>query len=435
MPIAQISSRGPATRDAPVRPSTQLWYALRQRRAGATRKIASLNNSSTNDMNLHEYQAKRMLAEYGVPVPRGGAARSADEAAAEARRIGGEQWMVKAQVHAGGRGKAGGVKRAAGEDEVVQIAGALLGTRLVTKQTTAAGQPVNVVLVEAPTDIASEFYLSLLVDRGKRRVAIIASAAGGMNIEEVAARDPSKIVTIFIEPSTGLLPYQTRRVGFALGLDRNQLKQLAKILSGLYRLFIDKDLSLLELNPLVTTRAGELLALDAKISADDNGLYRHADLRELYDPTQEDEKETRAKAFDLNYITLDGNIACMVNGAGLAMATMDVIKLHGGEPANFLDVGGGTDAEKVAEAFKLILSDDKVKAILVNIFGGIVRCDLIAEGIIKAVEDVGVKLPVVVRLEGTNVDRGRELLAQSGFSVTTAESLADAASKAVALAS
>ncbi len=386
-------------------------------------------------MNLHEFQAKQLLAEYGVPVPQGGVARSADEAAAQTRRLGGEQWMVKAQVHAGGRGKAGGVKRAESADEAAQIAGALLGTRLVTKQTTAAGQPVNIVLVEAPTDIASEFYLSLLVDRGKRRVAIIASAAGGMDIEEVAARDPSKIVTVFIEPSTGLLPYQMRRVGFALGLDRNQLKQLAQILSGLYRLFIDKDLSLLELNPLVTTGGGELVALDAKINVDDNALYRHADLRELYDPTQEDEKETRAKAFDLNYITLDGNIACMVNGAGLAMATMDVIKLHGGEPANFLDVGGGTDAEKVAEAFKLILSDDKVKAILVNIFGGIVRCDLIAEGIIRAVEEVGVELPVVVRLEGTNAERGRELLAQSGLSVTTAESLADAASKAVALAS
>jgi succinyl-CoA synthetase beta subunit len=386
-------------------------------------------------MNLHEFQAKKLLAEYGIPVPQGAVARCPGEAAAQARQLGGSGWMVKAQVHAGGRGKAGGVRRAANEDEVADIAKCLLGKRLVTKQTTAAGQPVNAVLIEAPTDIAAEFYLSLLVDRGKRRVAVIASAAGGMDIEEVAARDPSKIVTALVEPSTGLLPYQTRRVGFTLGLDGHQLKQLAKILPGLYRLFIDKDLSLLELNPLVVARGGEILALDAKMNVDDNALYRHPELRELYDPTQEDEKERRAKEFDLNYVTLDGNIACMVNGAGLAMATMDIIKLHGGEPANFLDVGGGTDAEKVAEAFKLILSDEKVKTILVNIFGGIVRCDLIAEGIIKAVEEVGVSLPVIVRLEGTNAERGRELLAGSALSVTSADSLDDAAGKAVALAS
>jgi len=385
-------------------------------------------------MNLHEFQAKRLLAEYGVAVPSGSVAHSADEAVAQARGLGQGPWMVKAQVHAGGRGKAGGVKRAASEDEVARIAESLLGRRLVTKQTTAAGQPVNALLVEAPTDIASEFYLSFLVDRGTRRVAIIASAAGGMDIEEVAAKEPEKIVTVLVHPSTGLLPYQTRRVGFTLGLERGQLKELARILSGLYRLFIDKDLSLLELNPLVTTQSGELVAVDAKMNADDSALARHPELAELYDPSQQDEKETRAKEFDLNYITLDGDIACMVNGAGLAMATMDIIKLHGGEPANFLDVGGGTDAEKVSEAFKLILSDDKVKAILVNIFGGIVRCDLIAEGIIKAVEEVGVGLPVVVRLEGTNVERGRELLASSGLSVINAESLADAARKAVAAA-
>lgn len=343
--------------------------------------------------------------------------------------------MVKAQVHAGGRGKAGGVRAAANLDEVGSITEALLGTHLVTKQTTAAGQPINTVLIEETTAIADEFYLSLLIDRGSKRVAVMASAAGGMDIEAVAAEDPSKIVKEFIEPAAGLQPYQSRRVGFALGLDPKQLKQMAGILQNLYRLFTEKDLSLLELNPLVTTQNGDLLALDAKINVDDNALGRHPDLASLHDSSQEDEKEFKAKQFDLNYITLDGNIACMVNGAGLAMATMDIIKLYGGEPANFLDVGGGTDAEKVAEAFKLIRSDEKVKAILVNIFGGIVRCDLIAEGIIKAVQEIGIDLPVVVRLEGTNVDRGRELLQDSGLAVTPAESLADAATKAVAAVS
>jgi len=382
-------------------------------------------------MNLHEYQSKRLLAEFGVPVPDGAPAASAQEALERASTLGGAQWMVKAQVHAGGRGKAGGVKMAKSKDEVEQYARAMLGKRLVTKQTTADGQPVNTVLIEATTEIDRELYLSMLVDRGRRRVAIIASAAGGMDIEEVAATQPEKIVTVFIDPATGLMPYQTRRVGFALGLDGAQRKQLVKLLGALYRLFTERDLSLLELNPLVTTRSGDLLALDAKINLDDNALYRHQDLAALHDASQEDEKETRAKQYDLNYIVLDGNIACMVNGAGLAMATMDIVKLHGGEPANFLDVGGGTDAEKVSEAFKLILSDDKVQTILVNIFGGIVRCDLIAEGIVNAVQEVGVEIPVVVRLEGTNVERGRELLEQSGLSVIAAESLADAARKAV----
>ena len=383
-------------------------------------------------MNLHEYQAKALLAEFAVPVPTGHSAGSAEEARARAEQLGGEQWMVKAQVHAGGRGKAGGVRKASSLDEVGTFAGEMIGTRLVTKQTTAEGQPINTVLVESTTGIDREFYLSLLVERAHKRVAIMASAAGGMDIEEVAAEDPDKIVTEFVDPAAGLQPYQIRRVGFALGLGGAQMKQLGAILGNLYRLFTERDLSMLELNPLVATADGDLMALDAKINLDDSALYRHPELAALEDTSQEDEKETRAKEFDLNYVALDGNIACMVNGAGLAMGTMDIIKLHGGEPANFLDVGGGTDAEKVAEAFKIIVSDRNVKAILVNIFGGIVRCDLIAEGIIKAVQEVGVSIPVVVRLEGTNVERGRQLLAESGLAVTAADSLADAASKVVA---
>ena len=342
--------------------------------------------------------------------------------------------MVKAQVHAGGRGKAGGVKRAGSLDEVSALAGTMLGTQLVTKQTTAEGQPVSTVLIESTSGIEREFYLSLLVDRGRRQIAVMASAAGGMDIEEVAATDPRKIVTEFLDPAAGLQPFQVRRIGFTLGLDSSGRKQLGGILHGLVRLFVERDLGMLELNPLVITTSSELLALDAKINIDDNALFRHPDLRELDDPSQHDEREVRAKQFDLNYITLDGDIACMVNGAGLAMGTMDIIKLYGGEPANFLDVGGGTDAEKVSEAFKLITSDSNVKAILVNIFGGIVRCDLIAEGIIKAVRGTGVDVPVVVRLEGTNGERGRELLAESGLAVIPAESLADAAEKAVAAA-
>ena len=383
-------------------------------------------------MNLHEYQSKQILSEYGIPVPLGGAATSAQAAGKQAQALGGEAWMVKAQVHAGGRGKAGGVKHATSIEQVETIANTLIGTSLVTKQTTAQGQPITTVLVESITEIASEFYLSLLVDRGQRQIAVIASAAGGMDIEEVAEKQPDKIMTIFIDPISGLMPYQIRRIGFSLGLSGGQIKQLTKILGGLYQLTLDKDLSMLELNPLVVTKSGDLVALDAKINLDDSALFRHPDMQALHDPSQGDPKETKAKQFDLNYITLDGNIACMVNGAGLAMATMDIIKLHGGDPANFLDVGGGTDANKVAEAFKLIVSDDKVKVILVNIFGGIVRCDLIAEGIIQAVKEVGIDLPVVVRLEGTNVERGRSLLEESGLGVIPADSLADAASKAVA---
>ena len=385
-------------------------------------------------MNLHEFQAKDLLCAYGIPVPPGRPATSAAQARSAAQALGGDSWMVKAQVHAGGRGKAGGVKRAGSLEEVCALCEAMLGTRLVTGQTTAQGQPIATVLIESTSDITREFYLSLLVDRSRRQIAIMASAAGGMDIEEVAATEPGKIITEFVDPAAGLQPFQVRRVGFALGLDSSQRKQLEGILQGLYRLFVEKDLAMLELNPLVTTAAGELLALDAKIDADDNALFRHPDLRQLDDPSQHDEKEVRAKQFDLNYITLDGDIACMVNGAGLAMGTMDIVKLYGGEPANFLDVGGGTDAEKVSEAFKLITSDPNVKAILVNIFGGIVRCDLIAEGIIKAVRVTGVDVPVVVRLEGTNGERGRELLSQSGLAVIPAESLADAAEKAVAAA-
>ena len=383
-------------------------------------------------MNLHEFQAKTLLSAYGIPVPPGRPATSAADARSAAEVLGGHAWMVKAQVHAGGRGKAGGVKRAGSLEEVSALAQAMLGTRLATRQTTARGQPISTVLIESTSDIAREFYLSLLVDRGKRQIAIMASAAGGMDIEEVAASEPERIVTEFVDPAAGLQPFQVRRIGFALGLDAGQRKQIAAILQGVYRLFVDKDLGLLELNPLVTTTEGALLALDAKIDVDDNALFRHGDLRELDDPSQHDEKEVRARQFDLNYITLDGNIACMVNGAGLAMGTMDIIKLYGGEPANFLDVGGGTDSEKVSEAFKLITSDPNVRAILVNIFGGIVRCDLIAEGIIKAMRETGVAVPVVVRLEGTNVERGRELLAESGLAIVPAESLADAAEKAVA---
>ena len=385
-------------------------------------------------MNLHEYQSKALLASYSVAVPDGRPATSAEQARARAEELGGDRWMVKAQVHAGGRGKAGGIRKAERPDEVFALAGEMLGTRLVTPQTTSEGQPIDTVLVERMSAVERELYLGMLVDRGRAQVAVIASAAGGMNIEEVAATEPERIVTEFVDPAAGLQAYQVRRIGFALGLGPEQRKALGALLAALYRLFVDKDLSLLELNPLVTSTGGELLALDAKMNIDDNALYRHPDLARLRDPAQENEKETRARQFDLSYIALDGNIACMVNGAGLAMGTMDIIKLHGGEPANFLDVGGGTDAGKVAEAFKLIVSDPRVEAILVNIFGGIVRCDLIAEGIIEAVGDAGVAVPVVVRLEGTNVEQGRELLARSGLAIIPAASLAEAAAKAVGAA-
>lgn len=382
-------------------------------------------------MNLHEYQAKKLFAEYGIPVPPGKPAHSVKEALRNAAELKGEGWVIKAQVHAGGRGKAGGVKLANSMGEVEEVVRNMLGKRLVTKQSAPTGQPVNCVLVQGMADIAAEFYLGILVDRASKRIAIIASSAGGMDIEEVAATQPEKIFNTIIDPVLGVQGYQSRRIAYALGLDEGQQKQLNKIIRSLYQLFIDKDLSLIEINPLITTKSGQLEALDAKVSIDDNALYRQANLEEWRDPSQEDEKESIAKRYDLNYVTLDGNIACMVNGAGLAMATMDIIKLHGGDPANFLDVGGGATSEKVAEAFKLIVSDTKVQAILVNIFGGIVRCDLIAEGVIKAVQEVGVNVPVVVRLEGTNVVEGKKLLSDSKLDIIPADDLADAATKVV----
>ncbi len=381
-------------------------------------------------MNLHEYQAKRLFAEYGLPVLPGQPARTVDEAVANAEAIGGQAWLVKAQVHAGGRGKAGGVKFAKSLAEVKAAAQALLGTQLVTKQSGPGGQPIHCVLIDSAAQIAHELYLSAVVDRASKRVTFMASRAGGMDIEEVAATTPEKIFTVQVEPVLGLQDFQCRRLGFALEMDDAQRKQLATILHGLYRLFIDKDLSLVEINPLAILTDGSLAALDGKINVDDNALYRQA-IADWRDASQEDEKERRAQEFDLNYVTLEGNIACMVNGAGLAMATMDIVKLSGGEPANFLDVGGGTTADRVAEAFKIICSDPNVKAILVNIFGGIVRCDLIATGIIAAVKEIGVNVPVVVRLEGTNVVEGKRMLAESGLAITSAEDLGDAARKVV----
>jgi len=385
-------------------------------------------------MNLHEYQAKGLFEKYGVPVSRGHVATTPAEARAAAAELGGSVWVVKAQVHAGGRGKAGGVKLARSLDEVTSAAGDMLGERLVTKQTDAAGLPISQVFVEMGSDIDRELYLSIVVDRGAERITFMGSAAGGMDIEEVAASTPEKIVNITVHPGAGLQPYQTRQLGFGMGLGGSQLRQFEGICRGLYRMFDECDLSLVEINPLIVDARGELQALDAKINVEANALFRQPELAAMRDVSQEDEMESRAAEHDLNYVSLDGNIACMVNGAGLAMATMDLIQLHGGEPANFLDVGGGATPERVAEAFKLILSNTSVKAILVNIFGGIVRCDLIAEGIIQAVREVNVSVPVVARLEGTNVDKGRALLADSGLAITAADDLTDAARKVVAAA-
>ncbi len=385
-------------------------------------------------MNFHEYQAKDIFASYGIPVPAGLVARTADEAVDAARKLDGTSWVVKAQVHAGGRGKAGGVKLVKTLDEVREVAERMLSMRIETYQTGGLALPVNGVLIAEATDIASELYLSVLVDRAHKCVTFMASAAGGMDIETVARETPEKIITIQVDNLEGLQPYQCRKMGFALGLTPRQVGQLTKIMMALHTLFVEKDLSLLEINPLVITAAGDLQALDAKINIDDNALFRHKALAAMRDETQEDPTEAAAARHDLNFVTLDGDIGCMVNGAGLAMATMDVIKLNGGDPANFLDVGGGATAERVSEAFKLITQSDRVKAILVNIFGGIVRCDLIAEGIITAVKEVGVKVPVIVRLEGTNVEKGREMLDQSGLAVTSASDLNDGAIKAVAAA-
>ena len=385
-------------------------------------------------MNLHEYQAKEVFSAYGIPVPAGRVAATPEEAVAAAQALGGQIWVVKAQVHAGGRGKAGGVKLARDMNAVRDAAKAMLGTRLATKQTGPEGLPVDRVYVETGSAIDREIYLSLTLNREKGFIAMVGSAAGGMDIEEVAEHSPEKITTVNIHPAAGLQPYQCRRMAFALGFKDAQIAQFQKIAMALYQLYLDKDASLLEVNPLIVTKAGDLVALDAKINIDANATYRQKSLAAMRDTAQEDPMELQASQHDLNYVSLDGDIACMVNGAGLAMATMDLIKLHGGSPANFLDVGGGATAERVTVAFKLILSNPKVKAILVNIFGGIVRCDLIAEGVITAVKNVGVKVPVVVRLEGTNAEKAREMLASSGLKVIAAKDLTDAAQKVVAAA-
>ncbi len=385
-------------------------------------------------MNLHEYQSKRVFADYGVPVPQGRVASSPAEAVDAARELPGPVWVVKAQVHAGGRGKAGGVKLCRTAEEVSKAAKSMLGERLVTPQTGAAGLPVNLVYVESGSAIERELYLSLLLDRERSRIAFVASAAGGMNIEEVAAHEPGKILRVDIDPAAGLQGYQCRRLAFGLKLSGTQVAEFERIARALYRLYLECDLALVEINPLIVTKDGALVALDAKINVDANALFRQPGLAALRDPSQEDEMERQAAEHELNYVSLDGNIACMVNGAGLAMATMDLIKLHGGEPANFLDVGGTATAERVTAAFRLILSNARARAILVNIFGGIVRCDVIAEGIIQAVKNAGVNLPVVVRLEGTNADKARALLAASGLAITVATDVSDAAIQAVRLA-
>jgi succinyl-CoA synthetase beta subunit len=383
-------------------------------------------------MNLHEFQAKRLLQHYGIPTPRRVTAETAEAAVAAAEELGGNAWVVKAQVHAGGRGKAGGVKVVRSHGDVFETASGLLGRNLVTQQNAPEGQPVSKLLVEETLPITRELYLSLLVDRSAERVVVVASAAGGIEIEEIAHTTPEKILREVCDPLLGLVDYQARNLAFALGLEGAQIGAFTRLLKSLYQLFKENDLALLEINPLIVTDAGELVALDCKISVDDNALYRQKSLAEQRDWSQDDAKEADAHAAGLNYIALNGNIGCMVNGAGLAMATMDLIKLHGGQPANFLDVGGGATAETVAKAFKIILADPNVKAILVNIFGGIMRCDIIAEGIITAVKDVGVQVPVVVRLEGTNVDLGRKMLAESGLSIISADGLTDAAKQAVA---
>jgi len=385
-------------------------------------------------MNFHEYQAKQLFADYGIPVPAGINATTAGEAVAAAEELGGDMWVVKAQVHAGGRGKAGGVKLVRSLDEVRTESERMLGMTIETYQTGGLALPVDSVLIAEATDIETELYLSALVDRGHRCVTFMGSAAGGVDIEQVAADTPEKIVNVRVDNTGGFAPFHARKMGFGMGLSARHVKQLGKIMDGLYRLFREKDLSLVEVNPLIIDGNDDLVALDAKINADENALFRHPDLADMRDTAQEDPTEVAASEHDLNYVTLDGNIACMVNGAGLAMATMDVIKLNGGEPANFLDVGGTADAERVAAAFNLILAGDNVEAILVNIFGGIVRCNLIAEGIIEAVKAVGVEVPVVVRLQGTNADQGRQMLADSDLAVIPADDLNDAARKAVAAA-
>ncbi|BBN59376.1 ADP-forming succinate--CoA ligase subunit beta [Hydrogenovibrio marinus] len=385
-------------------------------------------------MNLHEYQAKSLFSDYQIPIPQGVMISSMAQLDAALTEVDGDQWVVKAQIHAGARGKAGGVKLVASREEAHQVAEQLLGSSLATIQTAGKALPIHSLLIEQTLNIQTELYLSLLVDRVSKTHTFIISEAGGMDIEAVAEATPEKILTVHIDPTVGLMPYQCREVGFALGLQGTAFKQLMGVMQGLYRLALDKDIALLEINPLVVTSENNLIALDAKINIDSNALYRQPALVAMRDATQEDEREAKAADHQLNYIALEGDIGCMVNGAGLAMATMDLIKLNGGEPANFLDVGGGATPERVSEAFKLILSSPDVKSILVNIFGGIVRCDLIADGIIQAVQEVGLTIPVVVRLEGTNVELGKEKLAKSGLSIITADGLADAAQKVVAAA-
>ncbi len=382
-------------------------------------------------MNLHEYQGKQLFAKYGLPITNGEVAWSVEDAVAAANKLGGDSWVVKAQVHAGGRGKAGGVKFAKTKDQVAEISKNLLGTQLVTFQTDEKGQPVNCLLIAEPCDITRELYLGAVIDRAQQRVVFMASTEGGVEIEKVAEETPEKIIKVSVDPVTGILPYQARQLAFGLDLTPPQIKQFVKIMDGLGRMFKECDLSLLEINPLIVNEKEELICLDAKIVIDDNALYRQSDIRGMRDPSQEDERVNRAHDWELNYIPLEGDIGCMVNGAGLAMATMDLVKLHGGNPANFLDVGGGATKERVTEAFKIILSDANVKGVLVNIFGGIVRCDLIADGIIGAVEEVGVKVPVVVRLEGNNAELGASKLQESGLNIIAANGLTDAAEQIV----
>jgi succinyl-CoA synthetase beta subunit len=382
-------------------------------------------------MNLHEYQAKQLFAQYGLPVSKGVAAKTAEEAVAAADTIGGDKWVVKAQVHAGGRGKAGGVKLVSSKDDIRAFAQKLLGTNLVTYQTDERGQPVNTILVESCTDIEKELYLGAVLDRASRRVVFMASTEGGVEIEKVAHDTPEKILKCAIDPLVGAQPFQGRNLGYQLGLTAEQVKQFTKIFMGLAKIFEECDCSIIEVNPLVITKQGNLHCLDAKVVIDGSAIYRQPEIEKFYDPTQEDERERIAAQWSLNYVALEGNIGCMVNGAGLAMATMDIIKLKGGQPANFLDVGGGATKERVTEAFKIILSDDNVKAVLVNIFGGIVRCDLIADGIMGAVQEVGVKIPVVVRLEGNNAELGAKKLAESGLNIIAASGFNDAAEKVV----
>lgn len=385
-------------------------------------------------MNLHEYQGKQLFAQYGLPVSKGIACDTPEEAAEAVQKIGGDMWVVKAQVHAGGRGKAGGVKLIKSVEEAKAFAEKWLGKNLVTFQTDENGQPVSKILVETCTDIADELYLGAVIDRSTRRVVFMASTEGGVEIETVAEETPEKILKATIDPLTGAQPYQGRELAFKLGLKGDQVKQFTNIFLGLAKLFVEKDLDLLEINPLVVKTDGNLHCLDAKMSIDGNALYRHKDLQEMHDPSQDDPREAEAAKWELNYVALDGNIGCMVNGAGLAMGTMDIVNLHGGKPANFLDVGGGATKQRVVEAFKLILSDSNVKAVFINIFGGIVRCDMIAEGVIGAVKEVGVKVPVVVRLQGNNADAGAKLLEESGLNIIADTDLTGAAKKVVAAA-